>query len=97
MALCRAGAVAERCDTIHSHVETQGFLFAEHAPVPVLTTLHGRLDLARATQYIDAMPSIPLVALTDSQRRWNPDANWLPAIPPGIDFPTPALRRRPAA
>ena len=95
MAVARAWDEAERFDIIHSHVETQGFLFAEHAPVPVLTTLHGRLDVAGATQYIDAMPSIPLVAISDSQRRWNPDANWLATIHHGIDFTTTPIGGRP--
>jgi glycosyltransferase involved in cell wall biosynthesis len=88
MAVARAWEEADRFDIIHSHVETQGFQLAAHAPTPVLTTLHGRLDVAGTTQYIDAMPSIPLVAISESQRRWNPDANWVATIHHGIDFTT---------
>ena len=46
MAVARAWDEADRFDIIHSHVETQGFQFAAHGPVPVVTTLHGRLDVA---------------------------------------------------
>lgn len=95
MAVARAWEEADRFDVIHSHVETQGFLFAAHAPVPVVTTLHGRLDVGGATQYIDAMPSIPLVAISESQRRWNPDANWVGMIHHGIDFTTTPTGTRP--
>ena len=95
MADARAWDEAERFDIIHSHMETQGFLFAAHAPVPVVTTLHGRLDVAGTTQYIDAMPSIPLVAISESQRRWNPDANWIATIHHGIDFTTTPTATRP--
>ena len=35
-------------DIVHSHVESFGFPFARHAPVPVITTLHGRRFGARA-------------------------------------------------
>ena len=95
MAVARAWDEAERFDIIHSHMETHGFLLAAHAPVPVLTTLHGRLDVAGAAQYIDAMPSIPLVAISESQRRWNPDANWVATIHHGIDFTTTPTGTRP--
>ena len=33
-------------DVVHSHLDYWGFLLAHHSRVPVLTTLHGRLDLA---------------------------------------------------
>ena len=95
MAVSRAWDEAHRFDVIHSHVETHGFQFAAHAPVPVVTTLHGRLDVSGTTQYIDAMPSIPLVAISESQRRWNPDANWLATIHHGIDFTTTPTSARP--
>ena len=95
MAVARAWDEAARFDIIHSHVETQGFQLAQHAPVPVVTTLHGRLDVAGTTQYIDAMRSIPLVAISESQRRWNPDANWVATIHHGIDFTTTPSATRP--
>jgi glycosyltransferase involved in cell wall biosynthesis len=95
MAVSRAWDEADRFDVIHSNVETHGFLFAQHASVPVVTTLHGRLDVAGATQYIDALPTIPLVAISESQRRWNPDANWVATIHHGLDFTTTPSGTRP--
>jgi hypothetical protein len=47
---------------------------------PVVTTLHRRLDINGVADYIDAFPMIPLIAISDSQRRWNPDANWVATV-----------------
>jgi glycosyltransferase involved in cell wall biosynthesis len=82
--LARVWAQAERFDVIHSHVETLGFLFARHCPVPVLTTLHGRLDVSGIPELLDQFSDIPLVAISDSQRRWSTDANWVATIHHGL-------------
>ena len=63
--LARVWADFERFDVVHSHVETLGFLFARHAPVPVLTTLHGRLDVSGIPELLDEFKDIPLVAISD--------------------------------
>ena len=77
---------AERFDLIHSHLDTAGFTLARHCGTPVLTTLHRRLDTGGAADMIDSFPDVPLVAISDSQRRWNPDANWIATIHHGLDF-----------
>ena len=82
--LARVWARADRFDVIHSHVETLGFLFARHCPVPVLTTLHGRLDVSGIPELLEEFKDIPLVAISDSQRRWSGDANWVATIHHGL-------------
>jgi glycosyltransferase involved in cell wall biosynthesis len=80
-----------RFDIIHSHVEQAGFLMSRHCPTPVVSTLHKRLDVGGVAQLIDLLPEIPLIAISESQRRWNPDANWVATIHHGLDFSeTPA-------
>jgi glycosyltransferase involved in cell wall biosynthesis len=59
---------------------------ARHATTPVLTTLHSRLDVGGSVELIDAYPDIPLVAISASQRRWNPGADWFATIHHGLDF-----------
>jgi glycosyltransferase involved in cell wall biosynthesis len=86
MAVARAWDEIDRFDVVHSHVETEGFLLARHAPVPVVTTLHRRLDINGVADFIDQLAMIPLVAISDSQRRWNPDANWVATVHHGLDF-----------
>jgi glycosyltransferase involved in cell wall biosynthesis len=82
--LARVWADLDRFDIIHSHVETLGFLFARHSTVPVLTTLHGRLDVSGIPELLEEFREIPLVAISDSQRRWSPDANWVATIHHGL-------------
>ena len=82
--LARVWAELDRFDVVHSHVETRGFLFARHCPIPVLTTLHGRLDVSGIPELLDEFTDIPLVAISDSQRRWSPDANWVATIHHGL-------------
>jgi glycosyltransferase involved in cell wall biosynthesis len=94
MAVAKAWEEADRFDVVHSHVDTHGFLFARHAPVPVVTTLHRRLDVGGAADYIDLLSTIPLVAISDSQRRWNPDADWVATIHHGVDFSSTPSRTR---
>jgi glycosyltransferase involved in cell wall biosynthesis len=65
-------------------METLGFLFARHAPTPVVSTLHGRLDASGIPDLIEEFPDIPLVAISDSQRRWFDDANWVATIHHGL-------------
>jgi glycosyltransferase involved in cell wall biosynthesis len=71
-------------DVIHSHVETLGFLFARHCPTPVVTTLHGRLDVSGIPELLEEFNDIPLVAISDSQRRWFDGANWVATIHHGL-------------
>jgi len=82
--VARAWADSDRFDVIHSHVETLGFLFARYCPTPVVTTLHGRLDVSGIPQLLEAFPDVPLVAISESQRRWSPDANWMATIHHGL-------------
>ncbi len=81
-----------RFDVIHSHVDAAGFLFARHCPTPVLTTLHGRLDHSGMPELLAEFPDIPLVAISESQRRWSPRSDWRAVIHHGL-----ALHRAPHA
>jgi glycosyltransferase involved in cell wall biosynthesis len=77
---------AGRFDVIHSHIDADGLWLSRVSPVPVVSTLHGRLDTAGVSQLIQAMPDAPLISISDSQRRWNLDANWVATIHHGLDF-----------
>jgi glycosyltransferase involved in cell wall biosynthesis len=82
--VARVWSDADRFDIIHSHVETLGFLFARYSPTPVITTLHGRLDTSGIPELLAEFDDIPLVAISESQRRWSPDANWIATIHHGL-------------
>lgn len=71
-------------DVIHSHLEGAAFLLARHGPTPLVTTFHGRLDEGPMPMRLAAFPEIPLVSISDSQRRWAPHANWIATVHHGI-------------
>ena len=95
IALGKAWEDHERYDVIHSHVETLGFLFARHCRTPVVSTLHGRLDGYGAPELLAAFPDVPLVAISESQRRFSPQANWVATIHHGLPFDTAPFGERP--
>ena len=80
----RAWSVAYRFDIIHSHLDTTSFSFGRHSPVPVLHTLHGRLDMPGIPELLDEFRDIPLVAISESQRRWWPKNNWVAMVHHGL-------------
>lgn len=82
--LAKVWADLSRFDIVHSHVETLGFLFARHSPVPVVTTLHGRLDVSGIPELLEEFSDIPLIAISESQRRWSPEANWVATVHHGL-------------
>jgi glycosyltransferase involved in cell wall biosynthesis len=73
-------------DLIHSHLDYFGFPLARIAPCPVVTTLHGRLDQPELQPLSRAFNDVPLVSISDAQRRPAPDANWVDTIYHGIDL-----------
>jgi glycosyltransferase involved in cell wall biosynthesis len=93
--LAKAWADVDRYDIIHSHVETLGFLFARHCPIPVLTTLHGRLDVSGIPELLEEFDDIPLIAISESQRRWSSDANWVATIHHGLPLHDMPFSREP--
>ena len=82
--LAKVWACHAEFDIIHSHVETLGFLFARHCETPVVTTLHGRLDVSGIPELLEEFSDIPLIAISESQRRWSDDANWVATIHHGL-------------
>jgi glycosyltransferase involved in cell wall biosynthesis len=75
---------AHRFDIVHAHMENHSFVFAEHCETPVITTLHGRLDAPGLPELLGVHGRTPLVAISDSQRRWFPDQNWVATIHHGL-------------
>lgn len=86
LTLARVWASAREFDIIHSHVEAMGLPFARWSPTPVVSTFHGRLDGVGHPLLLDEFCDVPLVAISESQRRWSPQANWVATIPHGLDL-----------
>jgi len=73
-------------DLIHSHLDQHGFALADASPVPVIATIHGRTDGDTIATAIRAHPNALLVAISNSQRSFVPDANWVATIYHGLQL-----------
>jgi glycosyltransferase involved in cell wall biosynthesis len=73
-------------DVIHSHIDYWGFPLAKHSGVPVLTTLHGRLDLPELRPLYGRFHDVPLVSISDAQREPVGWANFVRTVYHGIDL-----------
>jgi glycosyltransferase involved in cell wall biosynthesis len=77
---------ADQFDVIHSHVDYFALPFARHVTTPVVTTLHGRLDLAGLPTIYGRYSEAPVVSISDSQREPLPGANWAATVYNGTDL-----------
>jgi glycosyltransferase involved in cell wall biosynthesis len=77
-------ADADRYDVIHAHLEGHSLDLARRSPTPVVTTMHGRLDVQELPGLLAAARDVPLVAISSNQRRWHPDARWVASIHHGL-------------
>jgi glycosyltransferase involved in cell wall biosynthesis len=71
-------------DIVHNHLDYMAYPLARLAPCPVVTTLHGRLDLPEYGYVYREFGDVPLVSISDAQRQPVPSANWVATIYHGI-------------
>jgi len=83
---------AAEFDIIHNHVDYLAYPIARALQVPMITTLHGRLDLPDLPALYAQYPSIPVVSISNAQRRSLPHARWLATVHNGIDVRTYTFR-----
>ena len=76
---------AAQFDIIHFHVDLLPHALFHDLSHKCLVTLHGRLDLPDALPLYLAYPEMPLVSISNAQRRpMPPCVNWLATIPHGL-------------
>ncbi|HEU4686490.1 MAG TPA: glycosyltransferase family 4 protein [Nitrospira sp.] len=78
------GLDAEEFDIIHSHLDYLSFPLARRCPTPVVTTLHGRLDLPELVPIFREYAEMPVVSISDAQRTPLPYANWQTTVHHGL-------------
>lgn len=78
--------VIDSFDVVHSHLDHHGFAMAYKIAPPVVTTLHGRLDVPSLLPSYRAFADMPLVSISDAQRRPLMRANWVATVQHGIDL-----------
>jgi glycosyltransferase involved in cell wall biosynthesis len=71
-------------DILHFHLDYWPFSLFTRQTTPFLSTLHGRLDLPEIWPVYRATPHVPVVSVSDAQRRPMPWANWVATIHHGV-------------
>jgi glycosyltransferase involved in cell wall biosynthesis len=71
-------------DFIHCHLDYYPFSLFSRQPTPFVTTLHGRLDLPEHQPVFDEFSSIPVVSISNAQRRPLPQARWVRTVHHGL-------------
>lgn len=75
---------AREFDLVHLHCDHIGYPLMSRSNVPVVSTLHGRLDMAELVPIYQLYPNIPLVSISDAQRIFLPDANYVGTVLHGL-------------
>jgi glycosyltransferase involved in cell wall biosynthesis len=74
----------EEFDFLHFHLDYYPFSLFYRQPTPFLTTLHGRLDLPEHQPVFNTFCKVPVISISNAQRRPVPQANWVRTIHHGL-------------
>jgi glycosyltransferase involved in cell wall biosynthesis len=84
MMLERVHRRASDFDFMHFHLDYYPFSLFARQPVPFVTTLHGRLDLPEHQPVFTTFSRVPVISISDAQRRPVPHAGWVATIYHGL-------------
>ncbi len=88
---------ADRFDLIHFHLDYVHFPVVSRLPCPTVTTLHGRLYPPDEEGILSTYAHVPMVSISDDQRRPIPRANWQATVYHGLPLDVHTLRERPGS
>lgn len=87
---------SDEFDVVHCHLDYFPFSLFSRGDVPFVTTLHGRLDLPELHPMFETFQHVPVVSISDAQRRPMPKAGWIATVHHGLPAqllaPVPAER-----
>lgn len=75
---------AEDFDIIHGHIDYLTFPLARRTKTKCLTTLHGRLDLIDLVSIFQEFDEMPLVSISNAQRKPLPWVRWIGTVYHGL-------------
>ena len=75
---------AHEFDMLHFHLDYYPFSVFARQPTPFVTTLHGRLDLPEHQPLFATFPTLPVISISNAQRRPVPNAGWVRTIHHGL-------------
>jgi glycosyltransferase involved in cell wall biosynthesis len=82
--LDRVRAAADAFDVLHFHVDILHYPLIRDFADRTVTTLHGRLDLPELKHVYSTFSHVPLVSISDDQRRPMPPVNWVGKVHHGL-------------
>jgi len=74
----------EEFDFLHCHLDYYPWSLFYRQPTPFLTTLHGRLDLPEHQPVFNTFSKLPVISISNAQRRPVPQANWVGTVYHGL-------------
>jgi glycosyltransferase involved in cell wall biosynthesis len=75
---------ADEFDIVHAHLDYWTFPFARQTATPTITTLHGRLDQEEIHSIFRSYEDMPVVSISDNQRKPLPTMNWVSTVYHGL-------------
>lgn len=93
--LGRVFEYAQEFDIIHLHIGAAYFPYTRLVKTPTVLTLHGRLNTLEAKVVHGTYPEIPLVSISNHQRKPLPRLNFIRTVYNGIDPSTFRFNDRP--
>jgi glycosyltransferase involved in cell wall biosynthesis len=91
----RVARDAHRYDLIHFHLDFVHFPEISRLPCPSVTTLHSRIHAPDDAAIFATFPDVPLVSISDDQRRPIPHANWRATVHHGLPADLFTFRNEP--
>lgn len=85
----------KRFDVVHFHVDYLHYALSRALGLTQLTTLHGRLDLPELPALYDEFSDMPVVSISNEQRRPLPQANWIGTVYHGLSIPPSVYNAEP--
>src|SRR5579864_6900642 len=82
--LDRVAARSREFDVLHFHIDFFHYPIFRNMAHKTLTTLHGRQDLPEMPDVYRAFPHMPLVSISNHQRKPVPPVNWMGTVYHGL-------------
>jgi glycosyltransferase involved in cell wall biosynthesis len=86
---------SEDFDIVHFHDGYVHFPLARHLRIPAVTTTHGRMDLPDLVPIFREFSDLPLVSISDQQRKPLPFAKWIATVQHGLPADLYSFRAEP--
>ncbi len=84
IASCMERAARGEFDLVHSHLHVHALVFARLIKCPLVSTLHGAAWVRATHPVFRAYQENPFVSLSDAERRFLPELNYLATVHNGI-------------